>query len=149
MYYAQYDQMTDFETEYIFCKDNRLVLIEECLFIKASTAYAGAWALEAPPFSPGATAHLSLKQHSKSASFGSYLKKAILTSYKNVSVGYIKLKLHIYALGTSGTYFTSCKKGHNRSPLILFNHQKIRLHIQFASQVNIYVFIFFCSASNI
>ncbi len=45
------------------------------------------------------------------------LKVAILTSYTNVSVGYIELKLHIYALGTSETYFTSCKKGHNRSPL--------------------------------
>ncbi len=32
--------MTDFETEYVFCKDNRLVLIVECLFAKASTAYA-------------------------------------------------------------------------------------------------------------
>ncbi len=27
IYYAQYNQMSDFETEYIFCKDNRLVLI--------------------------------------------------------------------------------------------------------------------------
>ncbi len=45
------------------------------------------------------------------------LKVAILTSYKNLSVGYNELKLHIYALGTSETYFTSCKKGHNRSPL--------------------------------
>ncbi len=26
MYYAQYNQMTDFETEYVLCKDNRLVL---------------------------------------------------------------------------------------------------------------------------
>ncbi len=32
--------MTDFETEYIFCKDNRLVLIGECLFAEASTANA-------------------------------------------------------------------------------------------------------------
>ncbi len=40
MYYAQYNQMTDFETEYVFCKDNRLVLIVECLFAKASTANA-------------------------------------------------------------------------------------------------------------
>ncbi len=30
--------MTDFETVYIFCKDNRLVLIVECLFAKASTS---------------------------------------------------------------------------------------------------------------
>ncbi len=40
MYYAQYNQMTDFETEYVFCKDNRLILIVECLFAKASTANA-------------------------------------------------------------------------------------------------------------
>ncbi len=38
MYYAQYNQMNDFETEYIFCKDHWLVLIVECLFAKASTA---------------------------------------------------------------------------------------------------------------
>ncbi len=28
------------ETEYVFCKDNRLVLIVGCLFAKASTAIA-------------------------------------------------------------------------------------------------------------
>ncbi len=38
MYYVQYNQMNDFETEYVFCKDNWLVLIVECLFAKASTA---------------------------------------------------------------------------------------------------------------
>ncbi len=57
--------------------------------------------------------------HSKKRVLAHTLKVAILTSYKNVSVGYIELKLHIYALGTSETYFTSCKKGHNRSPLML------------------------------
>ncbi len=40
IYYAQYNQMTDFEMEYVFCKDTRLVLIVECLFVKASTANA-------------------------------------------------------------------------------------------------------------
>ncbi len=50
--------MTDFESEYVFCKDNSLVLIVECLFAKASTANAGACALEPPPSSPGAPAHL-------------------------------------------------------------------------------------------
>ncbi len=74
--------MTDFETEYVFCKDNMLVLIVECLFAKASTANVGAWALEAPPSSPGATAHLHLKQHFRTHT----LKVAILTSYKNLSV---------------------------------------------------------------
>ncbi len=63
--YAQYNKMTDFETEYVFCKDNGLVLIVECLFAKASTANAVAWALEAPPSSPGATARFHLKQHSQ------------------------------------------------------------------------------------
>ncbi len=60
--------MTDFETEYVFCKDNRLVLIVKCLFVKASTATAGA--LEAPPSSPGATAHSHLKQHTQNSAFG-------------------------------------------------------------------------------
>ncbi len=32
--------MTDFETERVFCKDNRLVLIGECLFAKVSTVNA-------------------------------------------------------------------------------------------------------------
>ncbi len=49
--------MTDFETEYVFCKDNRLVLLVECLFAKASTANAWAWALEAPPSSSAGPAH--------------------------------------------------------------------------------------------
>ncbi len=112
--------MTDFETEYGFCKDNRLVLIVESLFAKSSTANAGAWVLEAPPSSPGAPAHLHLKQHTQNQCVLAHTLKvilAILTSYKNVSVGYIELKLHIYALGTSNTYFTSCKNRHNRSPL--------------------------------
>ncbi len=88
----------------------------ECLFAKASTANAGA--LEAPPSSPGATARLHLKQHTQNQRVLAHtLKVPNLTSYKNLSVGYIELKLHIYALGTSETYFTSCKKGHNRSPL--------------------------------
>ncbi len=90
----------------------------ECLFAKASTANAGGGALEAPPSSPGATAHLHLKQHTQNQRILAHtLKVPNLTSYKNLSVGYIELKLHIYALGTSETYFTSCKKGHNRSPL--------------------------------
>ncbi len=87
MYYAQYDQITDFETEYIFCKDNRLVLIGECLFIKTSTAYVGAWALETPPSSPGATAHLHLKLNSKSASFGSYLKNGNFNKLQKIICG--------------------------------------------------------------
>ncbi len=61
-----------------------------------------------------------LKQHTQIQSILAHsLKVAILTSYKKLSVGYIELKLHIYTLGTSETYFTSCKKGHNKSPLSL------------------------------
>ncbi len=44
-----YYQMTDFEAEYAFCKDNRLVLIGECLFAKASNANAGAELLKLRP----------------------------------------------------------------------------------------------------
>ncbi len=40
IYYAQYNQMTDFDTEYVFFKDNRLGLVGECLFAKTSTAIA-------------------------------------------------------------------------------------------------------------
>ncbi len=105
--------MTDFETEYVFCNDNRLVLIVECLFAKASLS---SWST--PPSSPGATAHSHLKQHTQIQRVLAHtLKVAILTSYKKLSVGYIELKLHIDALGTSETYFTYCKKGQNRSPL--------------------------------
>ncbi len=60
--------MTDFKTEYVFCKDKRLVIIVGCLFAKTSTANAKAWALEAPPSSPGETAHLHLKQHTENQS---------------------------------------------------------------------------------
>ncbi len=35
--------MIDFEMQYVFCKNNRLVLIVECLFAKASPANAVAW----------------------------------------------------------------------------------------------------------
>ncbi len=81
MYYAQYNQMTDFETEYVFCKDNRLVLIVEGLFAKASTANAR----EAPPSSP---AHLHLKQHTPIQSVLAHtLKVAIWTSYTNYLLG--------------------------------------------------------------
>ncbi len=115
MYYAVYNQMTDFETEYVFCKDSRLVLIGECLFAKA-----GALALEAPPSSPGA--HLHLKQHTQiQRVLTQILKVANLTSYKKYQVRYFKLKLHIHTLEISETYFTSCKNEHNRS-LLIYKH---------------------------
>ncbi len=40
--------MTDSETEYVFCKDYRLVLME-CLFTEASTANVGAELLKLRP----------------------------------------------------------------------------------------------------
>ncbi len=40
IYYAQYNQKTNYETKYVFCKDNWLALIVERLFAKASTANA-------------------------------------------------------------------------------------------------------------
>ncbi len=49
IYNAQYNQMTDFETEYVFCKDNMFVLSVECLFAKPSTANAGADFLKLRP----------------------------------------------------------------------------------------------------
>ncbi len=49
IYYAQYNQMTDFETEYVFCKVNWVVLIVECLFAKVNTVHAGAELLNIRP----------------------------------------------------------------------------------------------------
>jgi len=39
--------------------------------------------------------------------------------YNKLTVGYFELKLHKYILGTPETNITSCKKVHNRCPLIL------------------------------
>ncbi len=56
----------------------------ECLFANASNSNAGACALEAPPSSLEATAHLHLKQHTQNQRILSHtLKVAILTSYNN------------------------------------------------------------------
>ncbi len=41
--------MTDFETEKVFCKNNKHVLIVECLFAKGSTANVVAQLLKLPP----------------------------------------------------------------------------------------------------
>ncbi len=98
--------MTDFETEYVFCNDNRLVLIVECLSAKASTANAGAELLKLHP----------LLWEQIQSLLAHILKVTILTSYQKLSVGYFELKLLIHTLGTSDTYFTYYKKDHNRSP---------------------------------
>ncbi len=61
---------------------------------------------------------ICIKAHTQNQSILAHtLEVAILTSYKKLSVGYFELKLHIQTLGISATYFTSCKKEHNRSPL--------------------------------
>ncbi len=117
IYYAQYNQMTDFETEYVFCKDNRLVVIVEGLFAKASTANASLSSWSSALFS-GSTSSFALKQHTQIQSVLAHsLKVANLTSYKKLSGGYFELKLHIRTLGISETYFTACKKEHNSSLL--------------------------------
>ncbi len=62
--------------------------------------------------------HICIKAtHSNTERLAHTLKVAILTSYKKLSVGYFELKLHIHTLGISETYFTACKKEHNRSHL--------------------------------
>ncbi len=87
--------MTDFEMEYVFCKDNRLVLIVECLFTKVNTANAGARALEAPP--SGSNSSSALKRYTQIQSILAHtLKVAILSSYKKNYVGYFELKFHIH-----------------------------------------------------
>jgi len=40
--------------------------------------------------------------------------------YNKLTVGYFELKLHKYILGTPETNITSCKKGHNRCPLMIY-----------------------------
>ncbi len=48
--------------------------------------------------------------YSKSARLDSYPKSVHFNKLlTKLSVGYFELNLHIYALGTSETYFTSCK----------------------------------------
>ncbi len=66
--------MTDFETEYVFCKDNRLVLIVECLFAKASTANAELELLKLRPLLREQKLICIKATYSKSARFGSYPK---------------------------------------------------------------------------
>ncbi len=108
--------MTDFETEYVFCKDNSLLLIEEYLFAKASTANVELELLKPFPL-PQEHQVICIKVTEIQSVLALTLKVAILTSYKKFSVRYFELKLYVHTLGTSETCFTSCKKEHNRSPL--------------------------------
>ncbi len=66
--------MTDFETEYVFCKDNRLVLIVECLFAKASTANAELELLKLRPLLREHQLICINATYSNTARFGSYPK---------------------------------------------------------------------------
>ncbi len=85
------------------------------VILQASTANAK---LELLKLRPLLREQQLLKQHTQIQSVLAHsLKVAILTSYKKLSVGYFELKLHIHTLGISETYFSSCKKEHNRSPL--------------------------------
>ncbi len=72
MYYAQYNQITDFETEYVFCKDKRLVLIVECLFAKASTANAGGELLKLRPLLREQQLICIKETYSNTGRFGSF-----------------------------------------------------------------------------
>ncbi len=89
IYYAQYNQMTDFETEYVLCKDNWLVLTIECLLAKASTANVELELLKLRLFS-GSTSSVALKQHTQIQRILAHtLKVAILTSYKKYMSGFL------------------------------------------------------------
>ncbi len=58
----------------VFCKDNRLVLIVECLFAKASTANAGAELLKLRPLLREQQLICIKATYSNTACFGSYPK---------------------------------------------------------------------------
>jgi len=53
--------------------------------------------------------------NNSSFAFKGTLKKIC---WKQLSVGYFELKLHINTPGTTETFFTYCKKGHYTTPLI-------------------------------
>ncbi len=80
--------MTDFEAKYVFCKD-----------AKASTANVSSWS--SALFSGSNSSFPFKATYSNQSVWAHTLKVAILTSYKNVYVGYFELKLYIHTLGTS------------------------------------------------
>ncbi len=64
-------------------------------------------------------AHLHLKRYTPKQLFFRHAPEMTFSScYNKWSVGYFGLKLHRHILGTPKTNTTSCKKGHNRCPLI-------------------------------
>ncbi len=93
----------------------------ECLFAKASTANAELELLKLRPLLREQQLICIKATHSNQHVLDRTLKVAILTSYKKLSVRYFELKCHIHTLGISKTYFRSCKKEHNRSPLKSIN----------------------------
>ncbi len=70
--------MAGFETEYAFCKDNRLVLIVECLFAKASTANAELELLKLRPLLWEHQFICIKATYSNTGHFGSYPKSGNL-----------------------------------------------------------------------
>ncbi len=106
--------MTDFKTEYVFCKDNRFVLSVECLFAKPSTANMRELSSWSSALFFRSNSSSALKQHTQIKSVLAHtLKVAILTSYKKLSVGFFLAKTS----HTHSIIFKTCKKEHNRSPL--------------------------------
>ncbi len=76
--------MTDFETEYVFCTNNRLALIVECLFAKASTVNAGAELLKLRPLLREHQLICIKATYSNQSVLAHTLKVPILTSYKKI-----------------------------------------------------------------
>ncbi len=70
-------------------------------------------------------AHLHLKPYTPNQLFFRHtLKMTFSSCYNKLSVGYFGLKLPRNILGTPKTNITSCKKGHNRCPLINMYNKK-------------------------
>ncbi len=69
-------------------------------------------------------AHLHLKPYTLKQLFFKHTPKMSFSScYNKWSVGYFGLKLHRHILGTPKVNIISCKKGHNRCPLIWWCHK--------------------------
>ncbi len=78
--------MTDFETVRFF-KDNWLVLIVDCLFVKASTANAGAELLKLRPLLREQQLIFINATYSNTERFGSYPKRGSFNKLYKISVG--------------------------------------------------------------
>ncbi len=68
-------------------------------------------------------AHLHLKRYTPKQLFFRHAPNMTFSScYNKWPVGYFELKLHRHILGTPTTNITSCKKRHNRCPLIIIEN---------------------------